>query len=127
MGKGRRNQRNVDYYKVQGGAIEDRDASRAAKQKLSRQKRRAAKRQVPDVHPATPRRIASPRARKPPPAKKSTTGRAIPEMPETLAGAALSRLGGLKRRVLSVAQSGMQVMRWAGHMIEVARGRKRTE
>jgi hypothetical protein len=44
MGKGRRNQRNPDYYKVQGGAVEDRDLGRASKQRLSRQQQKAAKR-----------------------------------------------------------------------------------
>jgi hypothetical protein len=120
MGKGRRNQRNVDYYKVQGGAIEDRDAGRAAKQKLSRQKRRS-KKVVPDVHPATPRRVAAPKRK---PAAKTASPIPAADMPSSFTGAALSRLGGLTRRVLSAAESGVQVVRWA---VDMARGRKRAE
>jgi hypothetical protein len=67
MGKGRRNQRNPDYYQ----AVEDRDIGRASRWKRS-----------------------------------------------------LSRLGGLGRRLLAAAESGV---RWAGHMLEVARGTKREE
>ena len=108
MGKGRRNQRNPDYHKVQGGATEDRDAGRVSRQKLSGQRRTARK-------AAETRKPARPRARR------------EVEMPDTLAGAALSRLGGLGRRLVSAAGTGLQALRWAGHMVEVARGKKREQ
>ena len=41
MGKGRRNQRNPDYYKVQGGAVEEPAATRAAKRALTTQRTNA--------------------------------------------------------------------------------------
>ena len=44
MGKGQRNRRNLDYYKVQGGAIEEPHAAEAAKRALAGQRARVARR-----------------------------------------------------------------------------------
>jgi|SRR5581483_3483601 len=43
MGKGNRNRRNPDYYKVAGGAVEDRDRARMAKGKVRAQRRKPKK------------------------------------------------------------------------------------
>jgi hypothetical protein len=43
MGKGNRNRRNPDYYKVAGGAVEDRDRTRMAKGKVRAQRKRPKK------------------------------------------------------------------------------------
>jgi hypothetical protein len=43
MGKGNRNRRNPDYYKVAGGAVEDRDRTRMAKDKVRAQRKRPKK------------------------------------------------------------------------------------
>jgi hypothetical protein len=128
MGKGRRNQRNTDYFKVQGGAVEDRDIGRAAKQKVSGQKMSPKKKKAKrapspaEIHPATPRRIKPAAKKKVPPQSEI---RVNPEenAPNTFAGAALSRLSGMTRRVVSAAEWGVGALRWAGHMIQTARGK----
>ena len=127
MGKGRRNQRNVDYYKVQGGAVEDRDVGRAAKQKLS-QKQTSGRRPRPeDVHPTAPRRIKPPARKKPAAQPRARKVQPEAHAPNTFAHAALSRLGGVTRRVFGLAESAVGALRWAGHMIQTARGRSTEE
>ena len=57
MGKGNRNRRNPDYYKVAGGAVEDRDRARMAKGKVRAQRRKPKKARTArsvDLHRVAP-------------------------------------------------------------------------
>lgn len=57
MGKGNRNRRNPDYYKVAGGAVEDRDQARMAKSKMRTQRRKPKKARTArsvDLHRVAP-------------------------------------------------------------------------
>jgi hypothetical protein len=138
MGKGRRNQRNVDYYKVQGGAVEDRDVSRASKQKLATQERMVGKKPSPeDVHPVRKKK-AGPKVKiqvkSTLPKKRAVRSSALPhkmtprpEPPKNLVGASLSRVGGLTRRVVRAAELAIGALRWAGHTIQVVRGKVHEE
>ncbi len=138
MGKGRRNQRNVDYYKVQGGAVEDRDVSRASKQKLATQKRptRAKKPAPADVHPAQPRKIAAPKppraaqkSRPKAPSRPAPTPRPVPPSrpPRAPARVGAAPARGITQRVVRAAELAISALRWAGHQIQVVRGKATKE
>jgi hypothetical protein len=116
VGKGRRNQRNPDYYKVQGGAIESRDVGRKSKQALGRDEAR--RRSTPRRKKTTQPRAAQPRKKASPAPPPSSEGRAPPLAP----GAALSRVG-ITHRVMRAAGTAWGVLRWAGHMVNVMRGK----
>jgi hypothetical protein len=118
MGKSRRNQRKAKYHKVPHAVVAEGDGSRAPKPDQKATRRSAApKAKAPSQKPQN----------LPPRQSQKRRPKVNPEAnaPNTFAGAALSRLGGMSRRVYGLAQSGVQALRWAGHMIEVARGRKR--
>ena len=120
MGKGRRNQRNLDYEKVQGGAVEDRDVSRAAKQALGRDQSQRRRGTAGKTVPAPPQRVTRKKAA--PPAV-----RARPEPTPPPIGAALSRIplvGGVARRMYHLAQSAVGALRFANHLLQVARGKE---
>jgi hypothetical protein len=131
VGKGRRNQRNVDYYKVQGGAVEDRDAGRMSKQALATHAPKPKRKKAPPlakVGPARPRaKKAAPKATTRQPQPMQPTRLTPPARRPTVTGAARYTLGALTRRVWRMAEGAVGAVRFAAHLWEAARGKETKE